>query len=36
VNRVVEEVAKIKRLPADETMYQISQNTCQLFDLVWA
>ena len=36
VSRVAEEVAKIKRLPADETMYQLSVNTCQLFDLVWA
>lgn len=36
VGRVAEEVAKIKRLPVDETMYQLSVNTCQLFDLVWA
>jgi TatD DNase family protein len=36
VSRVAEEVAKIKRLPVDETMYQISVNTCQVFDLVWA
>lgn len=34
--RVAEEVAKIKRLPVDETMYQISVNTCEVFDLVWA
>jgi len=34
--RVAEEVAKIKRLPIEETMYQLSVNTCQLFDLVWA
>ncbi len=34
--RVVEEVAKIKRLPVEETMYRLSVNTCQLFDLVWA
>jgi len=34
--RVVEEVAKIKRLPIEETMYRLSVNTCQLFDLVWA
>jgi TatD DNase family protein len=34
--RVVEEVAKIKRLPVDETMYRLSVNTCRLFDLVWA
>src|SRR5688572_18597900 len=36
VSRVAEEVAKIKRLPVDETMYQLSVNTCELFDLVWA
>ena len=36
VSRVAEEVAKIKRLPVDETMYQISVNTCEVFDLVWA
>lgn len=34
--RVAEEVAKIKRLPAEETTYRLSVNTCQLFDLVWA
>jgi len=34
--RVAEEVAKIKRLPIEETMYQLSVNTCQIFDLVWA
>ena len=34
--RAAEEVAKIKRLPVDETMYQLSVNTCRLFDLVWA
>ena len=34
--RVAEEVAKIKRLPVDETMYRLTVNTCQLFDLVWA
>ncbi|HTI54699.1 MAG TPA: TatD family hydrolase [Verrucomicrobiae bacterium] len=36
VARVAEEVAKIKRLPADEATYQLSVNTCRLFDLVWA
>jgi len=35
VSRVAEEVAKIKRLPVDETMYQLSVNACQLFGLVW-
>ncbi|HYB44819.1 MAG TPA: TatD family hydrolase [Candidatus Methylomirabilis sp.] len=34
--RVVEEVAKIKRLPIDETMYRLTANTCQAFDLIWA
>jgi TatD DNase family protein len=34
--RVAEEVAKIKRLPIEETMYRLSVNTCRLFDLVWA
>jgi TatD DNase family protein len=36
VSRVAEEIAKIKHLPAEETMYRLSVNTCQLFDLVWA
>jgi TatD DNase family protein len=34
VSRVAEEVAKIKGLPVDEVTYQVSANTCQLFDLV--
>jgi TatD DNase family protein len=34
VSRVAEEVAKIKGLPVDEVTYQISANTCQIFDLV--
>ncbi len=34
--RVAEEVAKIKHLPVEETMYQLCVNTCRLFDLVWA
>jgi len=34
--RVAEEVAKLKHLPIEETMYRLSVNTCQLFDLVWA
>jgi len=33
VSRVAEEVAKIKGLPVDEVAYQISANTCQVFDL---
>jgi len=36
VARVAEEVAKIKGLPADEATYQLTVNTCRLFDLVWA
>jgi Tat protein secretion system quality control protein TatD with DNase activity len=34
--RVAEEVAKIKRLPVEETMYRLSVNACRLFHLVWA
>jgi len=33
VSRVAEEVAKIKGLPVEEVAYQISANTCQLFEL---
>jgi TatD DNase family protein len=36
VARVAEEVAKIKRLPVDEATYQLTVNTCRLFDLIWA
>jgi TatD DNase family protein len=36
VSRVAEEVAKIKRVPVDEAMYQLSVNACRAFDLVWA
>jgi TatD DNase family protein len=36
VARVAEEVAKIKRLPVDETMYQLTVNTCRVFDIVSA
>jgi TatD DNase family protein len=36
VPRVAEEVAKIKRTPVDEVMYQLSVNACRVFDLVWA
>jgi TatD DNase family protein len=35
-SRVAEEVAKLKRLPLDEAMFQLSANTCQLFDLALA
>jgi TatD DNase family protein len=34
--RVAEEVAKLKRLPVDDAMYELSSNTCRLFDLIWA
>jgi TatD DNase family protein len=33
VSRVAEEVAKIKRLPADDVIVRLSENTCRLFDL---
>ena len=33
--RVAEEVAKIKRVPVDDVMFQLSTNTCRLFDLAW-
>ena len=33
--RVAEEVAKLKRLPVEDVMFQISANTCRLFDLIW-
>jgi Tat protein secretion system quality control protein TatD with DNase activity len=36
VSRVAEEVAKIKRLPVDEAIYRITENTCEVFDLIWA
>src|SRR5712691_6880221 len=36
VSRVAEEVAKIKNLPVDDVMSQLSENTCRLFDLMWA
>jgi TatD DNase family protein len=35
-SRVVEEVAKLKRLPVDEVMVRLSTNTCRLFDLPYA
>jgi TatD DNase family protein len=34
-SRVAEEVAKIKRLPVDDVMFQLSANACRLFDLMW-
>jgi TatD DNase family protein len=34
-SRVAEEVAKLKQLPIDDVMFQLSTNTCRLFDLIW-
>jgi TatD DNase family protein len=34
-SRVAEEVAKLKRLPVDDVMFQLSTNACSLFDLAW-
>jgi TatD DNase family protein len=34
--RVVEEVAKLKRLPVDEVALRLSANACRLFDLPYA
>jgi TatD DNase family protein len=34
VARVAEEVAKLKRLPVEDTMLELSSNACRLFDLV--
>ena len=36
VARVAEEVAKIKRMPVDDTMFELSSNACRLFELIWA
>ena len=36
VSRVAEEVAKLKRLPVEDVMFQLSTNACRLFDLMWA
>jgi TatD DNase family protein len=33
--RVAEEIAKLKHLPVDDVMFQLSQNTCRLFELPW-
>lgn len=35
VTRVAEEIAKLKRLPADDVIARLSENTCRLFDLPW-
>jgi TatD DNase family protein len=34
-SRVAEEIAKLKRLPVDDVMFRLSENTCRLFDLPW-
>jgi TatD DNase family protein len=34
--RVAEEVAKLRRLPVEDAMLELSSNACRLFDLVWA
>jgi TatD DNase family protein len=34
-SRVAEEVAKLKRLPVDDVMHELTANTCRLFDLIW-
>jgi TatD DNase family protein len=34
--RVAEEVAKIKQLPVDDVMTELTANACRLFDLPWA
>ena len=36
VSRVAEEVAKIKGVPVDDTMQQLTDNACALFELIWA
>jgi len=33
--RVAEEVAKLKRMPVDDVMFQLSTNASRLFDLAW-
>ncbi len=34
-SRVAEEIAKIKQLPVEDVMHQLSTNACRLFHLVW-
>ncbi len=34
-SRVAEEVAKLKHLPVDDVMYELTANSCRLFDLPW-
>ena len=35
-SRVAEEVAKLKHLPVDDVMFDLTANACRLFDLPWA
>lgn len=35
VGRVAEEVAKLKQLPVDDVMCELTANACRLFDLPW-
>jgi TatD DNase family protein len=35
VGRVAEEVAKLKQLPVDDVMEELTANACRLFDLPW-
>jgi TatD DNase family protein len=34
-SRVAEEIAKLKRLPVDDVMFRLTENTCRLFGLPW-
>ena len=34
-SRVAEEVGKLKRLPVEDVMFQLSANTCRIFHLAW-
>jgi len=36
VARVAEEIAKLKRMPVEDTMAQLTENTCRVFELIWA
>jgi TatD DNase family protein len=33
--RAAEEIAKIKRLPVDDAMFELTSNACRVFDLPW-
>lgn len=35
VERVGEEIAKLKQLPVEDVAFRLSTNACRLFDLVW-